>query len=96
MKAALSQTIFCNLQISSRPPTTGELDKDLDSNGWPQSGRKAALRELRRGFMIHLAVDPHLASASIMGLRIRRCMLVAMFAFDCKSYQRSGTRTIPL
>jgi alkaline phosphatase D len=68
MKACLSQTIFCNLQISSRPPTTGELDKDLDSNGWPQSGRKAALRELRRGFMIHLAGDQHLASAVHHGI----------------------------
>ncbi|MBO0861312.1 MAG: twin-arginine translocation pathway signal protein, partial [Chloracidobacterium sp.] len=68
MKACLSQTIFCNLQISSRPPTTGELDKDLDSNGWPQSGRKAALRELRRGFMIHLAGDQHLASALRHGI----------------------------
>lgn len=68
MKAALSQTVFCNLQISSRPPTTGELDKDLDSNGWPQSGRKAALRELRRGFMIHLAGDQHLASAIHHGI----------------------------
>jgi hypothetical protein len=68
MKAALSQTIFCNLQISSRPPTAGELDKDLDSNGWPQSGRKAALRELRRGFMIHLAGDQHLASAIHQGI----------------------------
>jgi PhoD-like phosphatase len=68
MKACLSQTIFCNLQISSRPPTTGELDKDLDSNGWPQSGRNAALRELRRGFMIHLAGDQHLASAVQHGI----------------------------
>jgi hypothetical protein len=68
MKAALSQTIFGNLQISSRPPTTGELDKDLDSNGWPQSGRRAALRELRRGFMIHLAGDQHLASAVQLGI----------------------------
>lgn len=68
MKACLSQTIFCNLQISSRPPTTGELDKDLDSNGWPQSGRAAALRELRRGFMIHLAGDQHLASALQHGI----------------------------
>jgi alkaline phosphatase D len=68
MKAALSQTIFCNLQISSRPPTTGDLDKDLDSNGWPQSGRKAALEELRRGFMIHLAGDQHLASALQHGI----------------------------
>jgi alkaline phosphatase D len=68
MKACLSQTIFCNLQISSRPPTTGELDKDLDSNGWPQGGRKAALRELRRGFMVHLAGDQHLASALQHGI----------------------------
>lgn len=68
MKACLSQTIFCNLQISSRPPTTGELDKDLDSNGWPQSGRAAALRELRRGFMLHIAGDQHLASALQHGI----------------------------
>jgi hypothetical protein len=68
MKAALSQTILCNLQISSRPPTTGELDSDLDSNGWPQSGRNAALREMRRGFMIHLAGDQHLASAVQHGI----------------------------
>ena len=68
MKACLSQTIFCNLQISSRPPTTGELDKDLDSNGWPQSGRRAALQELRRGFMLHLAGDQHLASALQHGI----------------------------
>jgi hypothetical protein len=63
MKAVLSQTIFCNLQISSRGTTAGQLDKDLDSNGWPQSGRKAALREMRKGFMVHLAGDQHLASA---------------------------------
>jgi PhoD-like phosphatase len=68
MKAVLSQTIFCNLQISSRPPTTGELDKDLDSNGWPQSGRIAALDAMRRGFMIHLAGDQHLASAIHHGI----------------------------
>jgi alkaline phosphatase D len=68
MKAVLSQTIFCNLQISSRPPTVGELDKDLDSNGWPQSGRRAALDAMRRGFMVHLAGDQHLASAIHHGI----------------------------
>lgn len=68
MKACLSQTIFCNLQISSRPPTVGELDRDLDSNAWPQAGRAAALRELRRGFMIHIAGDQHLASALQHGI----------------------------
>ena len=68
MKACLSQTIFCNLQISSRPPTVSELDKDLDSNAWPQAGRAAALRELRRGFMLHIAGDQHLASALQHGI----------------------------
>ena len=68
MKAVLSQTIFCNLQISSRGETVGELDRDLDSNGWPQSGRAAALREMRRGFMVHLAGDQHLSSAIHHGI----------------------------
>jgi alkaline phosphatase D len=68
MKAALSQTIFCNLQISSRGETAGQLDKDLDSNGWPQTGRRKALEELRRGFMLHIAGDQHLASVVQHGI----------------------------
>ncbi|HET6882210.1 MAG TPA: alkaline phosphatase D family protein [Pirellulales bacterium] len=68
MKAALSQTIFCNLQISSRGETAGQLDKDLDSNGWPQTGRRKALGELRRGFMLHVAGDQHLASVVRHGI----------------------------
>jgi len=68
MKVALSQTIFCNLQISSRGETAGQLDKDLDSNGWPQSGRKRALVELRRGHMLHIAGDQHLASVIRHGI----------------------------
>ncbi|MGV3724426.1 MAG: alkaline phosphatase D family protein, partial [Actinomycetota bacterium] len=68
MKAVLSQTIFCNLQISSRGATVGKLDQDLDSGGWPQSGRAAALREMRRGFMVHLAGDQHLASTIHHGI----------------------------
>ena len=62
MKAALSQTIFCNLQISSRGETAGLLDRDLDSNAWPQSGRARALEELRKASVIHIAGDQHLAS----------------------------------
>jgi alkaline phosphatase D len=57
MKVALSQTIFCNLQTRD-----GVLRPDMDSNGWPQSGRNRALRELRRGFAFHLAGDQHLAT----------------------------------
>ena len=62
MKAALSQTIFCNLQISSRGETAGLLDRDLDSNAWPQSGRARALDALRTASVIHIAGDQHLAS----------------------------------
>jgi hypothetical protein len=68
MKAVLSQTIFANLQILN-PRKDGvpqdfsiPLDRDLDSNGWPQRGRRKALLEMRRGFMVHIAGDQHLAS----------------------------------
>jgi hypothetical protein len=57
MKAALSQTVFANLQTRG-----GKLDMDLDSNGWPQSGRARALRELRKGFALMIAGDQHLGS----------------------------------
>ena len=35
---------------------------DLDSNGWPQTPRNNAIKELRRGFAFHLAGDQHLGS----------------------------------
>jgi hypothetical protein len=35
---------------------------DLDSNGWPQSGRARALKEIRRCFALHIAGDQHLAT----------------------------------
>jgi len=35
---------------------------DADSNGWPQSGRNKALREMRRAFALHIAGDQHLGS----------------------------------
>jgi len=68
MKAALSQTIFCNLQISSRGETAGKLDRDLDSNGWPPTGRKKALDALRKAAIIHIAGDQHLASVVHQGI----------------------------
>ena len=60
LKMALSQTIFCNL--ANYHGGVGYLVADLDSNGWPQSGRNRALEELRRGFVFHYAGDQHLAS----------------------------------
>jgi len=41
---------------------------DADSNGWPQSGRNRALRELRRAFAVHIAGDQHLGSTIQYGV----------------------------
>lgn len=60
MKMALSQTIFANMATHHGNLTY--LIADLDSNGWPQTGRNKALEELRRGFAFHLAGDQHLAT----------------------------------
>jgi alkaline phosphatase D len=48
---------------------TGDLRvADMDSNGWPQSGRDRALRAMRRGFAVHLAGDQHLGSTIQYGI----------------------------
>ncbi len=61
MKVALSQTIFCG-GAHIHGAANGRLHADMDSNGWPQSGRNRALRSLRKGFAFHLAGDQHLAT----------------------------------
>ncbi len=38
------------------------LGTDMDSNGWPQSGRNRALSVIRKGFAFHVAGDQHLGS----------------------------------
>jgi len=35
---------------------------DMDSNGWPQSGRTKAVKVLRKSFAFHIAGDQHLGS----------------------------------
>jgi hypothetical protein len=61
MKAVLSQTVFANA-AHLHGKYDYRLIADLDSNGWPQSGRNRALHEIRRfhGFMI--GGDQHLAT----------------------------------
>ena len=67
MKAVLSQTIFAGgAHIHGR--TMDRLVADLDSNGWPQSGRARALREIRRCFGFHIAGDQHLATVIHHGI----------------------------
>ena len=41
---------------------------DMDSNGWPQTGRDRALRAIRKGFAVHLAGDQHLGSTVRYGI----------------------------
>ncbi len=61
MKAVLSQTIFCG-----GAHLHGERDYrvigDMDSNGWPQSGRNRALEEIRKSFSVMIAGDQHLGT----------------------------------
>ncbi|MBN2410494.1 metallophosphoesterase [candidate division KSB1 bacterium] len=59
MKAVLSQTVFCGGAHIHRGQ---RLKADLDSNGWPQSGRNRALDVMRRCFALHIAGDQHLAT----------------------------------
>lgn len=67
MKLALSQTTFANLATHHGGALT-RLLADLDSNGWPQTGRNKALRSLRKGFAFHLCGDQHLATLTHHGV----------------------------
>jgi len=61
MKCVLSQTVFCggaHLHGSRK----NRLHADLDSNGWPQTGRNKALREIRKAFAFMIAGDQHLGT----------------------------------
>ncbi len=59
-KIALSQTAFCGaVHLHGQP--TNRLLADLDSNGWPQTGRNKALRLIRSAWAPHLCGDQHLA-----------------------------------
>ena len=60
-KAVLSQTGFCG-GAHLHGSRGNRLHADLDSNGWPQSGRNRALRLIRDAGAIHIAGDQHLAT----------------------------------
>ncbi len=49
-------------------PPGDRVMADMDSNGWPRSGRDRALRALRRGFAVHIAGDQHLGSTVQYGV----------------------------
>lgn len=59
LKVVLSQTGFCG-GASRHGNFNNLLHADLDSNGWPQTGRKKALKAIRAAGAVHLAGDQHL------------------------------------
>ena len=61
MKVALSATIFAG-GAHIHGDANGRLHADMDSNGWPQTGRNRALGALRKAFAFHYAGDQHLAT----------------------------------
>ena len=71
MKCALSQTIFANM-ATHHGRGLKFLIADMDSNGWPQTGRKNAISVLRKAFAFHLAGDQHLATIVHHGVEKQR------------------------
>ncbi|WP_372948977.1 hypothetical protein [Mariniphaga sp.] len=61
MKAVLSQTGFSGA-AHRHGQFENYLHADLDCNGWPQTGRKKALRMIKDAGAVHLAGDQHLAT----------------------------------
>ena len=71
MRAALSQTGFCGgAHLHGRKKN--RLHADLDSNGWPQTGRDQALRLIRAANAVHVAGDQHLATLIQHGITAYR------------------------
>jgi hypothetical protein len=69
MKAVLSQTVFAG-GAHIHGQNNARLLADMDSNGWPQSGRARALQEMRRCFAVHIAGDQHLATVIHHGINV--------------------------
>jgi hypothetical protein len=67
LKVVLSQTGFCG-GAHIHGSLDNRLHADLDSNGWPQTGRNKALEKIRKAHAIHIAGDQHLATVIKHGI----------------------------
>ncbi len=67
MKVVLSQTPFGAVATTHGAPD-GRLAADLDSNGWPQSGRARALESIRRAHAVMIHGDQHLGTLTHHGV----------------------------
>ncbi len=66
MKAVLSQTGFCG-GAHLHGKKENRLHADMDSNGWPQTGRNKALKAIKKANAVHIAGDQHLATVIHQG-----------------------------
>lgn len=67
MKAVLSQTGFCG-GAHIHGDKENRLHADMDSNGWPQTGRNKALELIKKANAVHIAGDQHLATVIQHGI----------------------------
>jgi len=67
MKVVLSQTGFCG-GAHIHGSLNNRLHADLDSNGWPQTGRIKALNLMKSANAVHIAGDQHLATVIQHGI----------------------------
>ena len=67
LKVVLSQTGFCG-GAHIHGTLNNRLHADLDSNGWPQSGRKKALKLIKKANAVHIGGDQHLATVIQHGI----------------------------
>ena len=67
MKCVLSQTVLANA-AHLHGGIKNRLHADMDSNGWPQTGRDKALDAIRRSFAFMLCGDQHLATVIHHGI----------------------------
>lgn len=61
MKAVLSQTGFCG-GAHLHGKKSNRLHADMDSNGWPQTGRNEALKRITAARAVHIGGDQHLST----------------------------------
>ena len=67
LKVVLSQTGFCG-GAHIHGSMDNRLHADLDSNGWPQTGRLKALELIQQANAVHIAGDQHLATVIKQGI----------------------------
>jgi hypothetical protein len=67
IRVVLSATGFCG-GAHLHGSLDNRLHADLDSNGWPQTGRKKALTKIKQANAVHIAGDQHLATVIQHGI----------------------------